>query len=167
MHLSNLVEPAPERLVRPVNSDHVQFLTEEFRKNSTSFVMLAGLVGEECELTTLAEPDCGIEVETIGGNHSRIALQYLMASGQLVEEKVKVKLYHGLTNDEALEIGVYHNAQAQKSKQMSFMDISRLIRDKLEHCSPDNILGEKKKLAQIFGQKVSTLLFVLFFFILP
>ena len=62
---------------------------------------LAGLVGEECELTTLAEPDCGIKVETIGGNHSRIALQYLMASGQLVEEKVKVKLYHGLTSDEA------------------------------------------------------------------
>ena len=155
MHISNLIEPSPRRLVRSVDSEHVQFLTEEFKTNSTSFVILAGFVENDCDVLSLREPDCGTEVEVIGGNHSRIALQYLLASGYLTEETVRVKLYSGLTDDEALEVGVFHNSQAQKSKKMTFMDVSRLIRDKLKDCLPENMLKEKQKLAKIFGLKVS------------
>ena len=38
---------------------------------------------------------------------------------------------------------------------MTFMDVSRLIRDKLKDCLPENMLKEKQKLAKIFGLKVS------------
>ena len=86
MHISNLIEPSLRRLVRSVDSEHVQFLTEEFKTNSTSFVILAGFVENDCDVLSLREPDCGTEVEVIGGNPSRIALQYLLASGYLTEE---------------------------------------------------------------------------------
>lgn len=155
VHISNLIEPSPRRLVRPVDSEHVQFLTEEFKSNSTSFVILAGFVEDDCDIPCLKEPDCGTEVEVIGGNHSRIALQYLLASGHLTEETVRVKLYSGLTDDEALGVGVLHNSQAQKSKKMTFMDVSRLIRDKLKDCPQEDMLKEKQKLVKIFGLKVS------------
>ena len=106
-------------------------LTEEFRKSSSQFVMLAGLIKDEdmpIDLETLKAADCGLEVETLGGNHTRIALQYLHAAGQLENGVVKVRIYHGLTDDEALEVGFMHNKKAELSKKMSFMDQSRLIK---------------------------------------
>ena len=91
-------------------------LTEEFRKSSSQFVMLAGLIKDEdmpIDLETLKAADCGLEVETLGDNHTRIALQYLHAAGQLENGVVKVRIYHGLTDDEALEVGFMHNNEGR------------------------------------------------------
>ena len=134
VHISNLIEPAASRLVRPVDPDHVRVLTEEFRRSSSQFVVLAGHVDDGIDTNILREPDCGVSVETLGGNHTRIALQYLNSANQLQNGMVKVCLYQGLSDDEALEVGFLHNKQAELSKKMSFMDQARLIKVSVLNC---------------------------------
>ena len=116
--------------MRPVDPDHVKFLTDELRQSADLFVMLAGLVHDTVELDELKEPHCGVDVEVLGGNHTRIALQYLLSSGHLQKECVKVRIYKDLTNDEALSVGYLHNKKAEKSKKMTFMDETRLVKVK-------------------------------------
>ena len=130
VHITNLAEPACERLVRPVDPDHVQYLTDEMRKSAELFIVLAGMVDEEVDLDQLKEPNCGTDVEVLGGNHTRIALQYLHSSNHLHKETVKVRVYKDLTDAEALSIGYLHNKQAEKSKKMTFMDETRLVKVK-------------------------------------
>ena len=90
--------------------------------------MIAGLVKDEDVLIeTLKEADCVLDVEILGANQARIALQYLHAAVQLENGVVKGRVYHELTDNEALEIGFMHNKEAELSK-MSFMDQARLIK---------------------------------------
>ena len=62
-------------LQRPVDPDHVRVLTEEFRRSSSQFVELASHVNDGIDTDILREPACGVSVETLGDNHTRIALQ--------------------------------------------------------------------------------------------
>lgn len=144
------------RLVRHIDEVHVQTLKEEYKRTSTSFGILAGVVWGNVDVKTLKEPQVN-KIEVIGGNHLRAALQELHKEGTLLRQTLLVKLYSGLTNEECLQIGYYHNEVISKSKQMTFMEIAELMRRKLEE--PGKKRAAKKALSIILGYDVSTLLY--------
>ena len=57
-------------------------------------------------MNDLKEPQVN-KVEVIRGNHLRPVLQELRKEGTLLKDLVK--LYSGLSNEECLQVGYYHN----------------------------------------------------------
>ena len=155
VHITNLVGPESSRMVRPVDSEHVETLKGVFMKKTTSFLVMAGLCDQDVDVTKLKKENM-YQIETIGGNHTRIALQSLLAAGQLAapDQLVKVKIYKDLSDTEALQVGYEHNQQALNAKQVTFMDVCRIIRKHLKDKSKKEVTKEKAKLSQIFGYEV-------------
>ncbi|XP_060591455.1 uncharacterized protein LOC132746355 [Ruditapes philippinarum] len=63
----------------------------------------------------------GMRIEVIGGNHTKAALMTLYRQG-LRNPYVQMTLYEGLTDEEALKVGLHHNETNLKAKPMSFLD---------------------------------------------
>ena len=105
MHVSNLIEAVPSRLVRFLDQAHVEVLKEELRQEGTSFCVVVGvyftLDGHSYQ--ELEKP-LNLKVEVIGGNHTRAALQDLLKEGELARETISVKLFRDLSNTKCLEI---------------------------------------------------------------
>ena len=98
-------------------------------------------------------------IETLGGNHTRLAIQELLESGEITDRQavVKVRLYRDLTRWEALQIGFLHNKQASNSKDMTFFDIVRLMRPLLYgvESKSTELTARKDKVRIILDLKVS------------
>ena len=98
-------------------------------------------------------------VETLGGNHTRLAIQGLLESSDITDAQavVKVRLYRDLTKVEALQIGYLHNKQAANSKDLSFFDKIRIMRPLLYgvEAKSAELTARKDKVRIIFDLKVS------------
>lgn len=142
VHLNNLVSPDADRLVRPISTEHVQYLEKSFQCTpGGEFHLLVGnMVDGEIEKAGEAG---GAKIEVIGGNHSRLALTSLHRRG-LRAATVKCVIYQALSSEEALKIGIHHNTINSKSRQMSFVDTVGVVRR----------VTEKRQLARIFGYEV-------------
>jgi hypothetical protein len=88
------------------------------------------------------------DVEILGGNHSRAALESLYSSG-LMDGTVMVTLYKVMSNEQALQIGVMHNLHDEDAMFMTFMEKVGVVK---------NIKSTSKKWSatamKIFGFKV-------------
>ena len=97
-------------------------------------------------------------IETLGGNHTRLAIQALLEDGEITDSDaiVKVRLYEGLTRWEALQIGYLHNKHASGSKDMTFVDVVRLMRPLLYgvEAKSAELTARKDKVRTILDLKV-------------
>jgi hypothetical protein len=88
-------------------------------------------------LEDLVQPGAA-EIEVLGGNHTRLALQSLFDEGLLTSPIVKVNLYKALPRTEALAIGMQHNViLEEKKKPLSFVDKVKLMRE----CRPTEMMN--------------------------
>lgn len=156
VHVSNLVEPAPERKVRDIDYDHLRRLEEEYMKSGNVFTVLVGFVNSLEYIEELQQPGKG-PVEVLGGNHTRQALLNL--------EKnvcVPMNIYFNISNVQALKLGWLHNEIHSSSKVTTFEEQVILFRNILEAVQRDNpntiqrtINGEwRSKIAQILNKEV-------------
>ncbi|CAG2199096.1 unnamed protein product [Mytilus edulis] len=159
VHVSNLVEPAPERKVRDIDYDHLRRLEEEYMKSGNVFTVLVGFVNSLEYIEELQQPGKG-PVEVLGGNHTRQALLNL--------EKnicVPMNIYFNISNVQALKLGWLHNEIHSSSKVTTFEEQVILFRNILEAVQRDNpntiqrtINGEwRSKIAQILNKEKSEL----------
>lgn len=151
VHISNLVEPAPERKVRDIDYDHLMRLEEEYMKSGNVFTVFVGFVNSLVYIEELQQP--GKEpVGVLGGNHTRQALLNL--------EKnvcVPMNIYFNISN-----LGWLHNEIHSSSKVTTFEEQVILFRNILEAVQQDNpntiqrtINGEwRTKIAQISNKEV-------------
>jgi hypothetical protein len=115
--------------VRDLDPVHVKELEEQFLKSRSLFCVLVGYIPtKRTNLSNLASPGSG-QVETIGGNHTRQALQNLHKQGKCLHiTHVNVNIYEALTNIEAMQLGFMHNEQHEHSKASSFEEKVKLFR---------------------------------------
>lgn len=69
-----------------------------------------------------------VAVETLGGNHTRHALQCLFASQTKPISMVTCRLYNKLPDELALQLGYEHNASNTLGKPTSFVDLVKMFR---------------------------------------
>lgn len=99
-----------------------------------------------------------VDVEVLGGNHTRLALQSLLEKGLLHSPYVKVNLYQPLPRTEALTLGYQHNfLLEEKKKPMSFVEKVKLMREcrPSANMSSSQISSWKEMLCIIFRVDVS------------
>ena len=75
------------------------------------------------------------KLETIGGNHTRVALQELSNQHRHIPTHVTAKVYTNLDYLTALEIGYLHNQIHQNAKQETFFDKVQRYRRMLQQVS--------------------------------
>ena len=99
-----------------------------------------------------------VKVETLGGNHTREALQRLLKEGHSKLSTVKMNLYSQLSTATALMMGYQHNVVLrEKQKPIHFVDKGRLMRQVLPRMplAPAVMQAWKGKLSCIFQVKVN------------
>ncbi|XP_062620882.1 uncharacterized protein LOC134282490 [Saccostrea cucullata] len=132
VNVKNLVAPHPLRCLRSIDRKHVESLKESFKTRPENSVIFFGIVfGENIDLNDLNKIG-SFQIETIGGNHSRIALQELFDEGLLKEPTIHVKLYKNLTDTEALKLGFDHNVSHELAKPTSAEELLFLFRRELQ-----------------------------------
>lgn len=136
--LFNLIAPAPTREVREVDKKHVAILKTLLKKNQCFTIFLGNipLTNYVFNVAALAE-DNSCQIETIGGNHTRIALQELLSEGFEIPKLVQCKLYKGLPDDIALCLAYEHNEGNTSGKPMSVENMLVLFRRELLKAIPD------------------------------
>ena len=158
MHVSNLIAPHPSRATRNIDYEHVGTLTNSFKEfDHGQLVIVVGmLTNEAIKLDNLHVEGTG-NIEVLGGNHTRQALQSLLQRGLLCEKTVKVNLYKPLPITAALAIGYQHNAVLhEKKRPLTFMDKVKIMRQ----CRPAQQMDRtqnnewKDMLVTIFRAKV-------------
>ncbi|XP_060597534.1 uncharacterized protein LOC132751388, partial [Ruditapes philippinarum] len=153
VHIENLVPPCASRATRLLDMDHVKSLSDSFQNGSNGQVaILVGMVPSDVTVDSLKEKGA-CKVETLGGNHTREAIQGLHRRGLFRETTVKVNVYVKMSTITALMLGWQHNMIIQeKQKSLTFMDKVRLMRQLLPSppLSAGNIRQWKSQLATIF-----------------
>ncbi|KAL5011224.1 hypothetical protein ScPMuIL_011692, partial [Solemya velum] len=130
--VSHLKQPNWQHLLREPKRFHVEDLKKEFLLNPCNYftLMVVNIPDVTKDIFSVAEIN-NYELETIGGNHTRVALQELLTDCQVSEDKKKffgkklVSVYGDLSNDEARRIGNDHNSVHKFVMGMTF--ISRVI----------------------------------------
>lgn len=124
-----LKEPSWLARTRDADEKHIQDLQDEFRKKPYNYftvmaVNIANLEPKNFEFDKINS----YVLQTIGGNHSRIALQNLL-SEELQEASIKhiyahrvCAVYCNLTTDQAKRIGTEHNAIHDFAMKDSFSE---------------------------------------------
>lgn len=118
-----LIEPVPNRLLRPVDPVFVGTLKSHMKRNpSRDVTPIVGLVqladGEEFQES---RKDTYL-YETLGGNNSRVAMQELLAEDDLRFRTRLVSVYSHLTDNQALRLASKHNLAASVHHDMSTSD---------------------------------------------
>ncbi|XP_052255161.1 uncharacterized protein LOC127860896 [Dreissena polymorpha] len=156
VHIDNLVPPTPKRTSRLLDLQHVKFLMDSFQSGFTNqLTILVGMVPERCD-TTMLKTKGAVQVETLGGNHTREALQSLIRRGQSKLSTVKVNVYSLLSTATALTVGWQHNVVLQeKQKPITFVDKVRLMRQvpPSNPLTPADMKSWKGLLSSIFQVK--------------
>ena len=129
-----MVEPRLSRQIRPPDPHFIQCLREEMISNPTSDVapiVAILLLSEGQEFNPLHAE--AYQYETIGGNHSRIALQGILEDDSVVHKDLYshrlVSVYHGLTDELAQHLAHRHNRATEFTNRMTTKD--KVIQDKL------------------------------------
>ena len=128
-----LVAPSPEHSFRDVNTEFVRILEEEIETNPHSqFTLMACCLNKDVNITEVAEGKHQLQV--IGGNHSRIALQslHLKYPDRPAYQKCTIKLYINLTDQECLRVGYIHNKIHNFALTSSFEDLTKLFQRHLK-----------------------------------
>ena len=118
-----LVEPAPSRLLRPVDPVFVDTLKAHMKRNpSRDVTPIVGLVqlqnGEEFQ----EDRKEGYLYETLGGNNSRVAMQELLKEDDLRFRTRLVSVYCHLTDSQALRLASKHNLATSVHHEMTTCD---------------------------------------------
>ncbi|XP_052283019.1 uncharacterized protein LOC127879939 [Dreissena polymorpha] len=156
VHIENLIPPSPKRASRLLDLEHVKFLMDSFQSGVfQQLTLLVGMVPDDCDPSKLKMKGAG-QVETLGGNHTREALQGLLRRGLATITTVKMNIYSALSTCTALTVGWQHNVCLQeKQKPLSFIDKVRLMRQVRPsmHMSPTDMKAWKETLSSIFHVK--------------
>lgn len=133
LSVSSLVKPSSELLIRETNKPFIDGLKQEMLDNPTSDVqpLLAIVQLKEGE-TFNPELKDGYIYETVGGNHSRQALQELLKERpDLARQKIYTQrlcsVYTQMSNSLALRLASKHNRASVYTHDMSTADKVSLI----------------------------------------
>ncbi|XP_052810433.1 uncharacterized protein LOC128238487 isoform X3 [Mya arenaria] len=130
VHISNLVGPDWKVSTRAVDHGHIQDLQSPFQGSfHGQLVVLYGIVQKRM-LGKVEEPG-SCQIQTIGGNHTRIALQELRSKGVETPSLVQCHLYcDTIPRENALVLGLHHDmVHEELSKPLSFLDKAKIMRD--------------------------------------
>ena len=122
------MEPAASRLIRRPHEPYIKGLKEEMRKNPTCDVVpIVAMVklrdGQKFDET---HPEAFV-YETLGGNHSRIALQELLDEDEklagLPYYRLRlVSVYSGLSDKQATHLALRHNKATEFTSRLTTQD---------------------------------------------
>lgn len=158
-----LTAPSLINQVRGVDEKHSQKLQKEMEKNPDCqylklLVHIPGVVAADVVHDKINSGDYNLEV--IGGNHTRIALQSMK---QAKKEFVDAAVYAGLSPIQALSLGIKHNDTHNHAKAMGFHDYVHLFRkiwhntiSDLEHPTMKERSQMNANLANMLRLSVST-----------
>ena len=107
---------------------HVLFLEKSFMASPGQLHLLIGNINSDVTDVAKLKEAGSYEVEVLGGNHTRAALQSLKSKDLWPSPYVKMNVFRKLTTIEALQQGQLHNDVLEKSKKPTFMDHCQLIR---------------------------------------
>lgn len=120
-----LIQPSEFRLLRQPNLQYVEALKMEMLNNPTYNVApLVGLVRiSEGETFNNKKPE-GYLYETIGGNHTRLALESLTKSEELPQmyRLRTVSVYRDISDEQAQHLAMRHNRATEFTNKMSTQD---------------------------------------------
>ena len=138
VNVRNLENPNCSRLFRDIDIKHVNDIKEALKRNETCFSVLVGNVPnidrQKISLKKLKKPNT-YTIETIGGNHTRKAIQELLDEDEIKYkhlEIVRCRMYVNLSSVDALRIGHEHNILNDVGKSTSAEDLVKLFRRELE-----------------------------------
>ena len=168
------MEPYDTRKVRDTDEEHVKKLAKEIKSRPwAAFTMMLGNVVESTkeqlqpQLAMFANPGT-ITVEVIAGNHTRTAIEQINKETEDDNFQVwPVKLYAGLSTQQALILGHQHNLNHAVCRKPTFEEDVKLFRRKLtevttgQAATPKLIKDWKQSMVKILHLKVSTLLYAL------
>lgn len=166
-----LIQPAENRCFRSADTGHVDILQKEIAARSTTpTALMCNIPHVDKDSVTEKRLRSGdYLLETIGGNHTRLALQTL-AKDNPEEDRYKtwpVAVYCRLEDAQALHLGYLHNRSHEVAKGTSFEDYILFFRRQLDDIvgipRPSEISSQLKtrwrqKLANILGMKVNSLI---------
>lgn len=127
-----LCEPTLSALCRPLDPSHVVKLKEAIRIDPilTHSIMLGHT--EDTDVTRIKNGTAKVEI--IGGNHTRQAIQELLADDSLpasLKQKLAkwpCKVYNGLHPRQKLYLAIQHNTANENIKLMLYEDVCFLMR---------------------------------------
>ena len=125
--MKSLIEPRRSRLLREPNLEYVESLQEEMLSNPT--VNVAPIIGvvrlQEHDNFDKRHPE-GYLYETIGGNHSRMALQNLLKTHKDLPDTYKFRIVSvyasSITDEEAQHLALRHNRATEFTNKMLTQD---------------------------------------------
>ena len=123
-----LVEPAASRLIRQPHEPYIKGLKEEMKKNPTCDVapIVAMVKLTDGQKFDEAHPEA-FTYETLGGNHSRIALQELLNEDKQLAtlpyyRSRLVSVYSGLSDKQATHLALRHNKATEYTSKLTTQD---------------------------------------------
>lgn len=125
--VSCLIEPPLSHLVREPNMKYIDALKEEMLNNPTGNVApIIGVVHlKEEEQFDKKHPEAYI-YETIGGNHSRIALQQLLKDHADLSDLYRFRMVsvynYTITDEEAQHLSMRHNRATEFTNKLLTQD---------------------------------------------
>ncbi|XP_061193390.1 uncharacterized protein LOC133201612 [Saccostrea echinata] len=129
VHLSNLISPSDESLVRSLDDEHLEKIYTQIKKSHGHYTTLIGVVKTEIENPEVLRNPNVAEIEIIGGNHTRKVLQRLLQEGILDDDYCAlVDVYENLTTAQILHLGFMHNEIHESSRKMTFKEKVLLFR---------------------------------------
>ena len=163
--IKNLHQPAETRLTRKPDSAHVKLLVQTMRGKDQVNPLIVNIPNMEKSEVLLSQATKGLyHLEVIGGNHTRLAFQQLNEESQQFAT-ARVRLYAGLTDQQALWLGYQHNQQHEHSRKTTFVENVLLFRRCFEALvadpdKPRNAEKEavRKHLAEILDMQVSLII---------
>ena len=123
-----LVEPVASRLIRQPHEPYIKGLKEEMKKNPTCDVapIVAMVKLTDGQKFDEAHPEA-FTYETLGGNHSRIALQELLNEDKQLAtlpyyRSRLVSVYSGLSDKQATHLALRHNKATEYTSKLTTQD---------------------------------------------
>jgi hypothetical protein len=169
--------PTENEMLRPVNRAHIIQLKTKLcqwpgLKTNAIILNIPSTNKDEVDMEKLLAGGT-YKLETVGGNHRRVALQELTSQTETsqIEEfwTWPVRVYAGLTDGEVQALGFTDNAKDSTQLPMTFDDMVRLFRKELAKFHdlaitpvPDaSVTQWKQHLMRIMGVKVGILLLII------
>ena len=158
VHITNLTEPDAFLQIRTLNEDHVSNMAAKIERSYDPFTILIGILDDNCNVADLERPD-QTKIQVLGGNHTRAALQLLHERGSTRDDTkyVRMDLYHGLTNQQALFLAYSHNEMHEHSRQMSFEEKVNFFHNLRERTAANNPKLTQRDLASAWREQIATL----------
>ncbi|XP_063445613.1 uncharacterized protein LOC134725597 [Mytilus trossulus] len=142
VNVLTLTEPPKEYMARRVNNEWVQIIKDKILQQPHLISTILPVLVDPCQVKEVQEFKCesisSYTLWTIGGNHLRSALQEIAKEATLNDlRNVHIRLYCGLKEEQALQLGNLHNGSQQALKP-TFQDcVNQALKFKLR--SPESV----------------------------